>query len=616
MLNLNNKGKFMRVAISKITILFLSFFTLNAYAHSSANHDEDPLSLALVGLGGSDVIQQLKGYKIESERDEYIMGQNPEPGIGMFRISAPIYRTSHNLEQQFVRIGLINLVAAREGGYFENEIKTLLLGEEGYVSENDIMGIVKEKDKPLSSDKSAAAMRTERLLNPHILIKEALKDSNLILNQTIKANVENGWRYKEDEVMPVTIDRVRQSGKRTLIASKKWEDQASKKTFYPQMINKTVNDPDWFKRWQKSTQIDESGYMQLTIKNDVHPITFFINPETSRIDKLKTMEWDVIYGDIELEVKYDDWQSYDGVLFPMKVRMSQGGAPRLEITRKKIEINPQYSSDHFLPPNGVTYVHDENSAKRGKTLSQTLRMFTLSGASRPQLNTLKLDDGIYLLSAKPLDGIYTMVVEQSNGLVVIEPGMNDLKGEEVIKWAKKKYPKKPITHLISTHHHNDHGGGVRPYVAAGAALVVHETAREFYSMQINRPKSSIVIDALDRSFKKGTEKIIGVTPDLGYLIEDNLQPITVYPVLNGHVEDMVIAVIDNKKMLYAGDLYVSGIARDKRSGTKRGPNVVPYHSAISLNKAIIKFTIPIESLVGSHDKEPVSYKDLIDYITD
>ena len=135
-------------------------------------------------------------------------------------------------------------------------------------------------------------------------------------------------------------------------------------------------------------------------------------------------------------------------------------------------------------------------------------------------------------------------------------------------------------------------------------------------MQINRPKSSIVIDALDRSFKKGTEKIIGVTPDLGYLIEDNLQPITVYPVLNGHVEDMVIAVIDNKKMLYAGDLYVSGIARDKRSGTKRGPNVVPYHSAISLNKAIIKFTIPIESLVGSHDKEPVSYKDLIDYITD
>ena len=135
-------------------------------------------------------------------------------------------------------------------------------------------------------------------------------------------------------------------------------------------------------------------------------------------------------------------------------------------------------------------------------------------------------------------------------------------------------------------------------------------------MQINRPKSSVVIDALDRKFKKGSEQIIQVNPDQGYRIEDTLQPMTIYPILNGHTEDMVIAVIDNKKMLYAGDLYVSGIARDKRSGTKRGPDVLPYHSATSLNDAIIKFAIPIESLVGSHDKEPVSYKDLIDYITD
>ena len=605
----------MRATILKVTIL-LSVFALNLHAHSSDNNEQDSLSHALEGLGGADVIRQLEGYKIESERDEYIMGQSPEPGKGMFRISAPIFRASHDLKQGFVRIGLINLVAAREGGYFENEIKTLLLGQEGYVSENDIMGIVKERDKPLSSDKSAAAMRTERLLNPHILIKEALQDSSLVLDLKLTANLNKGWRYKEDEVLPVTIDRVRQTGKRTLIASKEWERQASKKTFYPLMINKILDDPDWFNRWQKNTDIDESDYIQLTIKNEVYPITFFINPQTSKIDKLKTMEWDVIYGDITLEVTFDDWQIYSGVFFPRTVRMSQGGAPRLEITRKTIEVNPDYSLDHFSPPDSVAYVHDENSAQRGKTLSQTLRMFTLSGASRPKLDALKLDDGVYLLSAKPLDGIYTMVVEQSDGLVVVEPGMNDLKGEEVIKWAMNKFPDKPITHLIATHFHNDHGGGIRPYIAAGAALVVHESAKEFYSMQINRPKSSVVIDALDRKFKKGSEQIIKVTPDQGYTIEDTLQPMTIYPILNGHTEDMVIAVIDNKKMLYAGDLYVSGIARDKRSGTKRGPDVLPYHSATSLNDAIIKFAIPIESLVGSHDKEPVSYKDLIDYITD
>jgi glyoxylase-like metal-dependent hydrolase (beta-lactamase superfamily II) len=125
-----------------------------------------------------------------------------------------------------------------------------------------------------------------------------------------------------------------------------------------------------------------------------------------------------------------------------------------------------------------------------------------------------------------------------------------------------------------------------------------------------------VIDALDRLDDRETEVITGVSPDEPYVIDDPERPVIVYPVLNGHTEDMTVALIANANMLYAGDLYVSGVARDKRSGTKRGPNVVPYHSAISLNEAIKEFNIPADILLGSHDVEPVSYQDLIDYITD
>jgi glyoxylase-like metal-dependent hydrolase (beta-lactamase superfamily II) len=101
-----------------------------------------------------------------------------------------------------------------------------------------------------------------------------------------------------------------------------------------------------------------------------------------------------------------------------------------------------------------------------------------------------------------------MVIEQDNGVVVVEPGMNDLKGEEIIKWIKTNIPNKPLTHLVVTHHHNDHGAGIRPYIAEGTALVVHETAEEFYRAQINRPKSSVVVDALDRTIRDGMEVII------------------------------------------------------------------------------------------------------------
>jgi glyoxylase-like metal-dependent hydrolase (beta-lactamase superfamily II) len=574
------------------------------------------LDIAINGLGGAEILKGLHGYSIQSERDEYIMGQGPEPGKGMMLLAAPSTRVSHQLASQTIKIDLITTLARREGGYITREISTLLVGEAGYLREDDAMGIVKERDKILTSDKAAAYIKTERLLNPHLLLKEVLSDPSLLLDEKIQINAQRGWRFAESEVMPVTIDRLRQTGLRTLIATQEWENESSKKKFYPKMINKTVINPNWLTDWQNNTVINEVDYQQFSIEDKLHPITFFVDPETGRIDKLSTMEWDVVYGDIEVEVTFHDWQVFNSIAYPMTVRMSLGGAPRWEIRRSTVEVNPNYAENLFTPSSGLNYIHDQDAAKRGWEISQSIRMFTLSGAYRPELNVIEIDAGVHYLSALPIDGIYTMVIEQDNGVVVVEPGMNDLKGEEIIKWIKTNIPNKPLTHLVVTHHHNDHGAGIRPYIAEGTALVVHETAEEFYRAQINRPKSSVVVDALDRTIRDGMEVIIGVSPSAGYTINDSKRPVTVYPVFNGHSEDMAVAFLAKQNMLYAGDLYISGVARDKRSGTIRGPNVVPYHSAISLNDTIKQFNLSADNLLGSHDKDIVSYQDLVDYITD
>ena len=602
---------------SKKIFLALFSMTLIVGCGSQDSNDEKAFNLALESIGGADMIQSLDEYLIKSERDEYIMGQGPEPGKGMMLLAAPTTNVSHKLSQNAIRVDLITTLAAREGGYITREVNTLLVGDEGYLSEDDPMGIVKEKDKVLTPDKAAAAMKTERLLNPHLLINEVLNNSSLLVDvDASSADKNEGWRYKENEVFPVTVDRLRQTGLRTLVANKEWEQQASQKEFFPKMINKTLIEPDWLDKWKANTEIDENDYLTFSIKDKVYPITFYVNKDSGLIAKISTMEWDVVYGDIEIEVKFDNWDFSQEIPFPMTVRMSQGGAPRWEIRRDSVEINPGFSEDHFDQPPGLKYIHNESFAQRGWEISQTMRMFTLSGAYRPELKWTALADGIHYLSALPLDGIYTLIVEQENGVVVIEPGMNDLKGEEVAKWIYANIPNKPITHIIPTHHHNDHGAGIRPYIAEGADLVVHESAVDFYRAQIDRPKSSVVIDALDRLDDRNNEVITGVSPDEPYVIDDPQRPVIVYPVLNGHTEDMTVALIGNANMLYAGDLYVSGVARDKRSGTKRGPNVVPYHSAISLNEAIKEFNIPADILLGSHDVEPVSYQDLIDYITD
>jgi len=596
--------------------LFSFFLCLSLVVFSAASAAETSTEIledAIEGVGGREALSNFSGFSIKSERDEYIMGQGPEAGHGLMRLSAPDVTVSHDLNQQGVRIDLVTNLAARAGGYIKRESTTLLVGNAGYLSEDDLFGIVPERDKPLSADKAAAAMKTERLLNPHILLKELLDQPDLLSSQQEESTVK-GHQYTEDEVLPVTIDRIRQTGRRTLIATQDWLEGSQGNSFHDLMVQKVEIDPDWFKRWQESVEVDDAGHLRLVIKDDIYPITLFINPDSGRIAKLKTMEWDVVYGDLELEVTFDDWRQVDGIDFPMLVKLSQGGAPRLEVRRSLVTVNPSVDENYFSPPVGVAYEHDEEAAARGKYLSQTIRMFTLAGAARPKLGSVQLEPGVDLLYALPIDGVYTMVVEQEKGVVVIEPGMNDLKGEEVIRWIGERYPGKPVTHLIVSHHHNDHGGGIRPYVANGTTLVVHDAATDFYQGQVNRPKSTVLMDALDRNPRSAN--IIGVVEGESYTIEDPTQSVTVYPVLGGHTEDMVVAVLEKQGMLYAGDLYVSGIARDLRSGTKRGPNVLPFHSAVALDETIRAYNLDVPILVGSHDRQAVTYQDLVNYISD
>jgi glyoxylase-like metal-dependent hydrolase (beta-lactamase superfamily II) len=34
--------------------------------------------------------------------------------------------------------------------------------------------------------------------------------------------------------------------------------------------------------------------------------------------------------------------------------------------------------------------------------------------------------------------------------------------------------------VINTHHHSDHSGGLRTFVAEGAGIITHETDKAFY----------------------------------------------------------------------------------------------------------------------------------------
>ena len=57
----------------------------------------------------------------------------------------------------------------------------------------------------------------------------------------------------------------------------------------------------------------------------------------------------------------------------------------------------------------------------------------------------------------------------------------------VIDAAKEKYPGKPIKALVLTHHHMDHTGGMRAFVAEGAKVYVPAQDKAYFEQVAKAP---------------------------------------------------------------------------------------------------------------------------------
>ena len=71
---------------------------------------------------------------------------------------------------------------------------------------------------------------------------------------------------------------------------------------------------------------------------------------------------------------------------------------------------------------------------------------------------------------------HSLMVEMKDYVVVFDAPVSDRQSNLVLSAARAKYLRKPVKYIVLTHHHMDHAGGLRAYVAEGATLVVGKGA--------------------------------------------------------------------------------------------------------------------------------------------
>jgi glyoxylase-like metal-dependent hydrolase (beta-lactamase superfamily II) len=332
----------------------------------------------------------------------------------------------------------------------------------------------------------------------------------------------------------------------------------------------------------------------LVIQDDVNPIRLYVDASTGRIDRLTTEDHQYFRRDVRLIVDYSGWRFVRSggvrVRFPRTASIRLAGQTVHTETRTSIAINGAPNAARFRFPAGVRPTFSATLAARGARTTEWLMTFAQFGFPKDgpadQINPVPVAPGSTLITGIPNN---TMIVEQSNGIVVVEGALNDFRAEALIRYINATFPGKPVRFVTASHHHADHSGGMRAFVALGATAVVGADAVPLFRRVLADRTSRLLRDRLDRS--RATANILGVpqTPGASVTLPDSVRPVVVLPEQTQHATTTILVYVPSEGVLFVnGDTYT--------------PGAPPGPGAQSLERTIEANGLNVRFIAGGHGR--------------
>lgn len=305
-----------------------------------------------------------------------------------------------------------------------------------------------------------------------------------------------------------------------------------------------------------SETVDGRDHDVLLVSDDIAPLELFVDQQTNTITKLVTREHHPLRRDVEIEVSYQDWTQDSEVSFPLKVQLKMDGQTNHDEVRSSVETNVALDASVLAFPDGASPQFVAAEAARGELLHNWHRSFASVGAPiggiQSNVEAVELAPGVHHLMG---GSHHSMVIEQQNGLVVFDAPLYDERCDAILNWIEDEIGRMPITHVVLSHHHQDHVACARTLAARGAALVVGETARGLWTSVLERP-STLVPDQL--SSAPVSARILTVSADGSLMLEDDRNPIRVFGLPTDHSHDMLVPVLEQSGISFVVDIFNPG----------------------------------------------------------
>ena len=286
---------------------------------------------------------------------------------------------------------------------------------------------------------------------------------------------------------------------------------------------------------------------------------------------VKTETWinSDILGDTPVETSYSDYRKFSGILYPTRIVQKQGGFPVLDLTVTVVQPN---ASINIEVPDTVL-----------KAAPPALRV-----------TSQKMAEGVWAIQA---GGAQSAAIEFKDYSVVVEAYGGEARSLAVIGETKKLIPNKPIRYLVNTHHHLDHSGGIRTYVAEGSTIITHEMNKPFFEKIFQQPHT-IKPDKLAQNPKAATF----ITVQDKYALTDGNRSLELHLVQNNtHNPNLLLAYLPKEKILIVADSYS---VNHERPGAK---------TLVGLQKNLLenlqRLNLNVEQIVPVHGQKVMTMAD-------
>jgi len=298
-------------------------------------------------------------------------------------------------------------------------------------------------------------------------------------------------------------------------------------------------------------------YPAVTYKAGNYDFIVMFDPKTGLPARVRTLDYDNVWGDVNYDLVLSDWRTMGGVRIAASQKYELNGRVVQDVKITDVSTNARIAAGTFEPPAAVK-AGAAKPAAGGVPYQWVMRrqfIGTYMDSDSVSFDT-RATSGLQLVELAP--GVqhqaggthHSLIVEMRDYLIVFDAPVTDWQSNWTIAAALQKYPGKPIRYLVLTHHHMDHSGGLRAYIAQGATLVVGQGAGEHFRKVLSAPFTRNP-DLASRNL--GGARVIEVADK--HVFNDGKREVSAHLIENPHSSAYLIGYVADARIGYVTDIW-------------------------------------------------------------